>query len=117
MERLERQLCAAVKASLGGEKVRPPEAGRILWNAFQGISATRTYHAGAPNPIQPSEIAAWCQLMRLPLAPHHVDVLLAMDQVWLDVAYAAARRPEGVQALAPVSQTPLSAALLDAMFG
>lgn len=117
MNHLKKHLCGAVTAALRGEKSRPPEAGLLLWNAFQSLTATRTYHAAGPNPIQPSEISAWCALMRQPLAPHHVDALLAMDQAWLDVAYSAARRPEGVKALPPISQMPLTTALLDAMLG
>lgn len=117
MDRLKKHLCAAVTAALRGEKGSPPEAGLLLWNAFQGLTATRTYHPAGPNPIQPSEIAAWCHLHRLPLAPRHVEILLAMDQAWLDHAYAAVKRPEGVKALPPVSKTPLTAGLLDAMLG
>ncbi|MDQ7775532.1 MAG: hypothetical protein Q4615_06285 [Paracoccus aminovorans] len=117
MSSLSRHLCAAVTSTLRGEKIRPPEAGLLLWNAFQGLSATRTYHPAGPNPIQPSEIAAWCRLHRLPLAPHHVDILLAMDQAWLDHAYAAAKTPPGVKVMAPVSATPLTAALLDVVLG
>lgn len=116
-EHLKKHLCTAVTAALRGEKGSPPEAGLLLWNAFQGLTATRTYHPAGPNPIQPSEIAAWCQLHRLPLAPHHVDILLAMDQAWLDHAYAKARASEGVKALPPVSAHPISAALLDAVMG
>lgn len=117
MDRLNRQLCAAVKSSLAGGSGRLPEAGLLLWNAFQGLSATRTYHAAGPNPIQPSEILAWCQLHRLPLVPQHVQILLAMDQAWLDHAYAAAKAPQGVQVLPPISKTPLTAGLLDAILG
>ena len=117
MRRLEAQLCAALRGALAGKKSRLPEAGLPLWNAFQGLSATRTYHPGGPNPIQPSEIIAWCHLHRMPFAPHHVDILLAMDQAWLDQAYAKARAPEGVKALPPVSAHPISAALLDAVMG
>lgn len=117
MNRLSHQLCTAVTAGLRGEKGRPPEAGLMLWNAFQSLSAARTYHPAGPNPIQPSEIFAWCQLHRLPLAPRHVDILLAMDQAWLDHAYAKARAPDGVKALPPISAQPISAALLDAVMG
>ncbi|WP_353428934.1 phage tail assembly chaperone [Paracoccus denitrificans] len=117
MNRLRKQLCAAVTASLTGQKGNPPETGRALWNAFQGLSVTRTYHPAGPNPIQPSEVLAWCQLHRMPMEPRHVEILLAMDQAYLDHAYAAAKRPEGVKAMAPVSKTPLTAGLLDAMFG
>ncbi|HWL56415.1 MAG TPA: hypothetical protein VNQ78_07010 [Paracoccus sp. (in: a-proteobacteria)] len=117
MKRLEKQLCATVKASQTGTLRPPPEAGRELWNVFQAISATRTYHPAGPNPIQPSEIRAWCDLMRLPLGPQHVGILLAMDAAWLDQAYARVRAPDGVKVLAPISAQPLSAALLDAVLG
>lgn len=117
MSRLGALLCTAVTASLRGDKGRPPEAGLPLWNAFQGLSATRTYHAAGPNPIQPSEIAAWGHLHRLPLAPHHVGILLAMDQAWLDHAYADSKAPQGVKVLAPISKIPLTAGLMDAMLG
>lgn len=117
MEHLKKHLCAAVTASLTGGKDKPPDAGRELWNAFQGLSATRTYHPAGPNPIQPSEIVAWCRLLRLPLSPHHADILLAMDQVWLGHAYAGSKAPQGVKALPPVSKTPLTAGLLDAILG
>lgn len=116
LNRLKKQLCAAVMAALTGRKVRPPEAGLELWNAFQRLSATRTYHPAGPNPIQPSEIAAWCQLMRMPLEPRHVDIITAMDAAWLDQAYARDRAaPDGVKTLPPVSQVPLTAALFDAV--
>lgn len=117
MERLKRQLCAAVAASRPGGNPDVPESGRELWNAFQRLSSARTYHAGGPNPIQISEVAAWCQIMRLPLEPRHVDILLAMDQAWLDRAYAKAQVPEGVKALPPVSKHALNAGLLDAIMG
>lgn len=115
MDRLKQQLCAAVRASLSGKPARHPEAGRELWNAFQRLSATRTYHPAGPNPIQPSEILAWCDLMRLPLAPHHVDIIMAMDRAFLD--HVTSRAPAGVKAMAPVSETPLTAGLLDAILG
>lgn len=117
MRRLKSQLCTTVASGLRGDTCRAPEAGLPLWNAFQGLTATRTYHAAGPNPIQPSEILAWCQLHRLPLGPQHVEILLAMDQAWLDHAYAAAKAPQGAKVLPPISKTPLTAGLLDAMLG
>jgi len=117
MDRLTKQLCAAVRASLSGGKMRPPEAGLELWNTFERLSQTRTYHPAGPNPIQPSEIAAWCQLMRLPLEPRHVATLMTMDAAWLDHAYARTKAPDGVAVLPPISKMPLTTALLDAMMG
>lgn len=115
--RLSRQLCAAVTAALRGDRVKPPEVGLPLWNVFQRLNTTRTYHMAGPNPISFAEVEAYCRLMRLPLEPRHVEVLLAMDQVWLEHVYARARQPpEGVKAIPPVTKQPMSAALLDAMF-
>lgn len=117
MNRLKRQLCAAVRASLTGSKATPPEAGRTLWNAFQRLSAGRTYHAAGPNPIQHGEIEAFCRLRALPLAPRHVEILCAMDAAWLDQVMIRQRVPQGVKVLPPVSKQPLSAALLDVVMG
>ena len=118
MSPLSRQLCAAVKAHLTGRKVPPPEAGVLLWNAFQRLSSTRTYHMAGPNPLQPSEIEAFCRTMRLPLEPRHVAILMEMDRAWLDQAYAGkAAEAKGVKTLPPVSQRSLSAALFDAVVG
>lgn len=117
MDRLARQLSAAVKAGLTGQKVRPFEAGRELWNAFQSLSGARTYNPVGPNPIQPTEIEAWGRLMRLPFQPRHVAAILAMDAAFLDHAYSRAKAPEGVKTLPPISKTPLTAGLLDAIMG
>lgn len=117
MNRLSRQLCDAVSTNLSGQKARPPEAGRDLWNAFQRLSATRTYHAGGPNPVQPSEVLAWCQLTRQPLDPGHVEIIFAMDRAWLERAYSGAKVRDGVKTLPPISAHPLSAGLLDAIMG
>lgn len=117
MNRLKRQLCAAVAASLDGSNARPPEAGRPLWNAFQRLSAGRTYHAAGPNPIQFCEIEAFCRLMNLPLPPLHVEILQAMDMAWLDLVAKRTKVPQGVKVLPPVSKQPLNAALLDVVMG
>jgi hypothetical protein len=118
LRRLKAQLCAAVEASIAGEKPRPPEAGIPLWNAFHRLSAQRTFHAVGPNPIQPADIVAFCGLHRLPLPPHHVAIILAMDAAWLEAAHRRTRAaPEGVKTLPPVSKRPISAALLDAVLG
>lgn len=114
MKHLERQLCAAVRANLGGgARVPPPEAGLLLWNVFQRLSARRSYHMAGPNPISFAEVEAYCRLMRQPLEPRHVSIIMAMDQAWLDHAHSKTAVPEGVKTLPPVSTRPLSAALLD----
>lgn len=117
MNNLKRHLCEVVTATLRGGSEKTPESGRILWDVFQRLSATRTYHMGGPNPLQPSEILAFGQMMRLPLEPAHFDILMSMDRAWLDHAYAKSKVPEGVRALPPISKHPLSAGLLDAIMG
>lgn len=112
MSQMQRFLCDAVRDGLAGAKCRPPEAVQHLWNAFQRLSATRSYHAAGPNPIQPTEILAWFQLIGWPLDRLRVDILLAMDQAWLEAAYRK-QAPDGVKTLPPVSQHPLTAALFD----
>lgn len=117
MSRLSRQLCAAVTANLSGRKVPPPEAGILLWNAFQRLSSARTYHMAGPNPLQPSEIEAFCSTMRLPLEPRHVAILMEMDRVWMDHALSALSRSTDRKARAAVSCQPITGAIFDAMFG
>lgn len=51
--------------------------------AFIALSRTRYYSGMGPNPISCLEIEAWCRLTRTPLAPHHVEIITAMDQEWL----------------------------------
>ncbi|WP_323009838.1 hypothetical protein [Paracoccus sp. (in: a-proteobacteria)] len=114
--RLSRQLCGAVTAALSGERVRPPEAGRPLWNAFQRLNATRSYHMAGPNPISFAEIDAFARLMRLPLEPWHITILMDMDAAWLAGAQKA-KVPEGVKTLPPVSKHGISAALFDLVTG
>ena len=76
-----------------------PEAGLLLWNLFMQISASRTYHAAGPNPISHGEIEAYARLHRWPLRPHHIAIIRALDDAWLEHAYrqmqgdAGDRRP------------------------
>lgn len=85
MERLERQLVAALRRHLAdGGRARPPEAGRLLWRAFTELDATRTMHAHGPNPITMTEVEAWARMNAYPLRPHHVRILKAMDAALLE---------------------------------
>lgn len=118
MDRLKQQLCAALKASLDGRKVSFPEAGEALLSAFTALSRARSYHQYGPNPISWSDLAAWSQMMRVPIEPRHADIIMALDRVWIDHACRADKQaPEGVKTLPPVSDQPISAAMFDALFG
>lgn len=99
MERLKSQMIEAVH---GGPQA-VPEAGAVLWQAFVALSRTRTIGGLGPNPIGYAEIEAWCRLFRMPLKPHHVEIVVAMDQVWLKGS--------------PQKRSPITPAAFDAVFG
>ncbi|WP_306752094.1 phage tail assembly chaperone [Paracoccus actinidiae] len=118
MDRLKKQLCAALKARNVGGKTPIPEAGLPLWQAFGALSRARSYNPHGPNPITWEALAAWSQLMRVPVEPRHADIIMALDAVWIKDAYRTDKQaPEGVKTLPPMSQHPINAALLDAMLG
>ncbi|MCA0847189.1 hypothetical protein LCL92_07850 [Salipiger thiooxidans] len=72
------------------------------------LSRARSCGAAGPNPISYPEIAAYAQLMRMPLEPHHVETLAAMDAVWMQRVYARAKGGPSAQ---------LTAAAFDAFLG
>ncbi len=111
-EELERNLSSAVT------RVRLPAGGELLWKWFIDLNRTRTFHMAGPNPISYAEIGAYAAATGWPIGAHHIETLTAMDRVFLEHhAKLAASKPDGVKVLPPVSKVPLSAGLLDAMFG
>lgn len=109
MRRQEEQLRAALEVHLQGQRVRAPEGSSIIWNAFMALSRARSSGPHGPNPISFVEIEAWCRLMRVPLEPHHVQAIAAMDQAWLQHCY---KRRAGEH-----PKSDLSAAAFDAVIG
>jgi len=110
------RLCAALQAALDGGTPRPPLGDYPLWNAFAALSRRRGVGMAGANPITYAEIDAWCRLTRTPLEPHHLEIILALDAVWLDhAAKGRAVAPEGVKTLPPVSAQGLSPALFDVL--
>ena len=109
MTRQQDRLCAALEAHLAGGRPMAPEGSSPLWNGFMALSRARSCGPGGPNPISYPEILAWARLMQVPLEPHHVQILTAMDQVWLQDFYKRTDKA------APVA--PLSAAAFDAFLG
>lgn len=105
---LTRQLVQAMREHVSsGNPPRIPEAGRPLWQAFAALSGSRAYGAAGPNPISYREILAWCQLMRMPLKPHHIEIIRAMDRAWLNTEPCSK----------PVSRSGLTPALFDVLAG
>lgn len=121
MANLEALLCAELMRQLQAKQpCRPsiPPGGDLLWRWFLDLNRTRTYHAAGPNPIQPSEIEAYARSTRWPIEPRHIVTLRAMEEVWMDYALTRSQgAPEGAKPLPRVSSTPLTAGVLDAMFG
>ncbi len=118
---LKKLLCEELRRQLGTNRpttLKLPAGGELLWKWFIDLSRARTFHMAGPNPISYAEIGAYATAARWPIGPHHVDILTAMDRVFLDhYAKPAAKTPDGVKTLPPVSQVPMSASLFDAMFG
>ena len=85
-DRLQRQLCGAIRSEMSGGTPDVPEAGRLIWGMFIDLSTARTWSAAGPNPIQWSEIDAWARLRRWPVRNRHINVLRAMDRTWLECA-------------------------------
>lgn len=60
----------------------PPEM-RPLWWTFLALHRARTAGMGV-NPIQFTEIEAWCRLNRVALDPWEVDVIGMLDDAYLE---------------------------------
>ena len=118
MDRLKKQMCDALRTRLAGGTSPVPDAGLPLMEAFGALSLQRGYNQHGPNPITWEALAAYVQIMRVPLEPRHADIIMALDGVWIEDAYRTdAEAPEGDKTLPPMSQHPINAALLDAMLG
>ncbi|SLN19915.1 hypothetical protein ROJ8625_00697 [Roseivivax jejudonensis] len=117
MSRQADRLCAALRDHLAGGSARAPEGSSVLWNCFMTLSRARSCGPVGPNPISHSEIEAWARLMRMPLEPHHVAILTAMDAAYMQHAYRAEDVPQGTKALPRSSGHALSPALFDLAVG
>lgn len=119
--KLKDLLCAELKRQLeakGMVTMTIPAGGELLWRWFMDLARSRSWHMSGPNPISHGEILSYGQVMGWPIEPRHVAILRAMDEVWLNhVQKRAKALPEGVKASPPVSSTPLTVGVLDAMFG
>ncbi|MCM2440709.1 hypothetical protein HGO34_13390 [Agrobacterium vitis] len=119
MNRFHARLCAELERQLASPGCIPrlPVGSEILWSWFQDLNQTRSFGFSAPNAITYGEIDAYARLTGAPIAPRHVAALLAMDAAYLRFHQKRQSVPDGVKTLPPVSKVPLSAGLIDAMFG
>lgn len=116
MSRLQSQLVIALRGNLAGGKPIVPEAGVTIWNLFMEISRSRTYHMAGPHPISHAEIEAYARINRWPLQPHHVALIRAMDDAWLEHAYR--QKDDAATKAAQIKHAqPLTPEAFDAVFG
>ena len=102
-----------------------PPAGERVWGIFLDLNATRGSNGFGPLPIAYSEIEAWSRLRREPVRPFEINIIRALDAMWLEVAARQAKEPEkstlvaDLKAMAQqnVSKRTLTPALFDAILG
>lgn len=61
----------------------PPEL-RPLWWTFVALHRARSSNGMGINPIQFTEIEAWCRLNRVALEPWEIDVIGLLDDAYLE---------------------------------
>lgn len=108
----------AIRQLFGGRAAQLPEGLRLVWTIFSDLHETRGSTGFGPAPITYAEIEAYVRLMRWPLEPHHVSLILAMDRAWID--HVSAQAPGGSAPSSGSSTGPrpvLTPALFDAVFG
>lgn len=116
MKRLEKTLCAALEALLAGKKTRLPDTGHEILDAFLALSRARTYHANGPNSVTWEAMAAYAGLMRRPIPPHQVQIIMALDDVWMRHASRQMGK-EGTPTMGEIADKPMTPQLFDALFG
>lgn len=113
--RLQQQLQTALRQTLSGGRPNIPEAGWLLWAFFVELSAVREGNGFGPNPISHSQIEAWARLHGWPIRSHHIAIIRALDDTWLEHAYSKQAGVSGKASSGPSS--PISADMFDAVFG
>ncbi|WP_297775600.1 hypothetical protein [uncultured Roseovarius sp.] len=115
--KLEVALLQSLEDCLKGNPCKVPLGADILWSAFANLSCSRSVGAHGPNPISFPEIESWARMMRVPLAPHHVKIIIKMDSVWMKHAYRDRSAPEGAKVLPLRSEHKLTPAMFDLAVG
>ncbi|MBN9333632.1 hypothetical protein [Devosia sp.] len=103
-----------LERQLDGKPGPFPDVGRLAWRWFNDLCRTRTSNGYGPNPLSYSEIEAYARLYRWSLEARHVDMILAMDRVWMEHA----RGGEG--GISKTGSTPgmeMTPEAFDAVFG
>lgn len=113
--RLEVQLIKALQEQASGGKAFIPPHAKPVWDAFLALSRTRRYNSFGPEAITYQEIAAFRNMMGIPLQAHHIAIITALDAGWLKEAQDVREKASGgVATRAPT--VPMSGELFDAVF-
>lgn len=90
-----------------GEPVRLQPYLVPMWQAFLSLSRERRHHAAGPETIKSVDIEAWARMHNVPFLPMHLEVIEAMDEVWMA---AATRRMAGKESPKPLTLEDFDAA-------
>lgn len=114
----KRRMVSALQDCLVTRKPpRLPDGGAALWRWFTDLSRIRSYHMSGPNAVSHVEIEAYCHLHRITMQPHHVAILRAMDDAYLDHIASMRDRPDDIKVLPHRASGEINASLFDAVFG
>lgn len=80
---MQKQIGKVPKELIGPEF---PHYCQHLWDTFIDMSKGRTYGMSGPNPLSWEGIKAWCDLNRIVLSSHEVDIIKAVDMLWVRVS-------------------------------
>jgi len=109
-----RALESCLHSHLAGKPLPVPAGGELVWRWFLDLCRTRTSNGYGPNPIGFAEIEAYVRLYRWPLEPRHVDMILALDRLWMQAARTGEGGSAGIVKLPGQEATPEA---FDAVFG
>lgn len=114
MQPTTRHLLKHMRRQLDGKPSPLPAPGQLVWRWFLDLCRTRTSHGYGPNPLAYAEIEAYARLYRWPMEPRHVDMILALDRVWIEQARIRADNADGANPRGPAQ--PLTPDAFDAVF-
>lgn len=91
-----------------------PAGGDLVWRWFIDLARARGMGFAGPLPITYAEIEAYRRLSGWPIERRHVDIIFALDRVYLDRAHAKADPAPGVPRSSGQAVSPSA---FDAVFG
>jgi hypothetical protein len=95
-DRLRKHLVAALEQAMKtGHPIRVPPGSELYIKWYLDLARTRSGGMAGPNPITYAEMEAYFRLHRWPVAAHHIDLMVALDQAYLAQARASQDRGQG----------------------